>query len=451
VVRGLQNHAFGGVAVHGIRKDVGGIVPAGAGHTADTPDRSDGGQKIHQFFSGDGIAEPAAGSQGAVPVRALPKEQLNRHRPGVLLAVRVSPFEHEAPFVALAVAGHAFHGERRPNADFVHLPVRFGFQLVQSGAFAFRHKKETLRHGTIGILFPCRFHNRADSLKGTLSVQVVEIRCLAVMGRADGQLAAHSLRRSKSRFLAGIPRRSVGFDAFTVVVRAKYQLSVWIGLPCHAGHGFQISGIEGDQHGVSCSQMQACPCGVAFGNEQRAVPGFVFCGNGEEAAGCFASLEKELVRPLGGLVRQNELQALYPVGRVQHGNNKPPVLCLPQPDGRNFLSLQIGMIILGGSAMVPDAHGQLCGCLPAAILFGLGVGFSGGKALVQSLALGGAELLFRSDRPCSLIAGAPVLPPDGGRIVQKRLVRAILSVGPVRCAAAVQEAIGQNGLDLQPR
>ena len=47
VMRGLQNHAFGGVAVHGIRQDVGGIVPAGAGHTADTPGGPDGGQKIH--------------------------------------------------------------------------------------------------------------------------------------------------------------------------------------------------------------------------------------------------------------------------------------------------------------------------------------------------------------------------------------------------------------------
>ena len=109
------------------------------------------------------------------------------------------------------------------------------------------------------------------------------------------------------------------------------------------------------------------------------------------------------------------------------------------------------MVVPGGSGTVPDARGQLCGGLPAAILLGLCVGFGGGKALVQSLALGGAEFLFRLGRPRSLIAGAPVFPPDGGRSVQKSLVRTVLAVGPVRCAAAVQEAIGQNGLDLQPR
>ena len=47
-------------------------------------------------------------------------------------------------------------------------------------------------------------------------------------------------------------------------------------------------------------------------------------------------------------------------------------------------------------------------------------------------------------------ASTPVLPPDGGRSVQKRLVRAVLAAGPVRCAATVQEAVSQNGLDLQP-
>ena len=197
--------------------------------------------------------------------------------------------------------------------------------------------------------------------------------------------------------------------------------------------------------------MQTGRRGIAFGNEQRAVLGVVFCRNGEESAGRFAALEKEFVRPLGGLVRQNELEALYPAGRVQHGNNKPSVLRLSQADGRDFLSLQIGMIDPGGSGTVPDACGQRCGSLPAPFLLGLCVGFGGGKALVQSLALGGAEFPFRPSRPCSPIASTPVLPPDGGRNVQKRLVRAILAMGPVHCAAAVQEAIGQNGIDLQPR
>ena len=228
-MRGLQHHAFArGVAVHGIRQDVGGLVPAGTGNATNAPDRSDSGQKIHQLFSGNGITEPAAGSQAAVPVRALPKEQLNGHGPGMLLAVRVSPFQHEAPLVALAVAGHASHGERRPDADFVHLAVRLGFQLVQSGAFAIGNKKEAFRHGTIGILLAGGCNDSADSLKRTQPVQIVEIRRPAVMCRAEGQLAAHSLRRAGSRFPAGIPRRAVGFDGFAVGVRAKQDFPIRI-------------------------------------------------------------------------------------------------------------------------------------------------------------------------------------------------------------------------------
>ncbi len=109
------------------------------------------------------------------------------------------------------------------------------------------------------------------------------------------------------------------------------------------------------------------------------------------------------------------------------------------------------MVVPGGSGTVPDARGQLCGGLPAALLFGLGVGFGGGKALVQSLALGGGQFPLWLVCPRSLIAGAPVLPPDGGRSIHKRLVRAVLAVGPVRCAATVQKAVSLNGLDLQPR
>ena len=102
----------------------------------------------------------------------------------MLLAVRVSPFEHEAPLVAFAVAGHAFYGERRPDADFLQLAVRLHVQLVQPGAFAFRHKKEALRHGVIGILLAGGCNDNADSLKGTQAVQIVEIRRLAFMCRA---------------------------------------------------------------------------------------------------------------------------------------------------------------------------------------------------------------------------------------------------------------------------
>ena len=101
--------------------------------------------------------------------------------------------------------------------------------------------------------------------------------------------------------------------------------------------------------------------------------------------------------------------------------------------------------------MIPDTDCQLCGCLPAAALFGFVVRSDGPDAFMQGFALGGGQFLFRPSRPRSLIAGAPVLPPDRGRSVQKRLVRVVPAPGPVRCAATVQEAVGQNGLDLQPR
>ena len=196
--------------------------------------------------------------------------------------------------------------------------------------------------------------------------------------------------------------------------------------------------------------MQTGRRGVAFGNEQWAVLGSVFGRNGEEAAGCFASLEKELVRTFGKLVRQDELQALDFAGRVQHGNNKPSVLCLPQADGRDFLSFQIGMVVPGGSGAVPDTRGQFGGSSPAALLFGFVVRFDGPDAFMQGSALGGGQFLFRPVCPRSLIAGAPVLPPEGSRSIQKRRICAVLSVGSVRCAATVQEAVGQNGIDLQP-
>ena len=143
------------------------------------------------------------------------------------------------------------------------------------------------------------------------------------------------------------------------------------------------------------------------------------------------------------------MQALNFAGRVLHRNNQPPVLRLPQADGRDFLTLQVGMVVLGGSGMIPDTDCQLCGNLPAG-LFGFIVRSDGPDAFMQGLAFGSGQFLFRPVCPRSLIAGAPVLPPDGSRNVQKRLVRAVLAVGPVRCAATVQEAIGLNGLDLQP-
>lgn len=63
-------------------------------------------------------------------------------------------------------------------------PSGFTSSLYSPGAFAFRHKKEALRHGVIGILLAGGCNDNADSLKGTQAVQIVEIRRLAFMCRA---------------------------------------------------------------------------------------------------------------------------------------------------------------------------------------------------------------------------------------------------------------------------
>lgn len=144
------------------------------------------------------------------------------------------------------------------------------------------------------------------------------------------------------------------------------------------------------------------------------------------------------------------MQALYLAGLIQNRDNKPSVLRLSQADGRNFLSFQIGMVVPGGSGTVPDARGQLCGGLPAALLFGFVVRSDGPDAFMQGFALGGGQFRLLLVCPRSFIAGAPVFPPDRRRSVQKRLVRAVPAPEPVRCAATVQEAVSQNGLDLQP-
>ncbi|MBM6895725.1 hypothetical protein, partial [Desulfovibrio piger] len=110
-----------------------------------------------------------------------------------------------APFVAVSSPRHAFDQKRRTKPDFLTVSVRSGLQLVQSGASAFLHQKKAFRHGAGVIPLSRFFHNGPDGLKGTQPVQIVEIRCPAFMSRTDGQLAAHGLRSSGSRFLAGIP------------------------------------------------------------------------------------------------------------------------------------------------------------------------------------------------------------------------------------------------------
>ena len=228
MLRGLQHGVFFCYAVNGIGKHVDGFMPARAQNTAYPSEGPDRGQKCRQLRPGGRIAEPPAGGQYAVPVVSLPEQHFHGHGPCVLVAIRVNPFQHQAPFVAVSSPRHAFDQKRRTKPDFLTVSVRSGLQLVQPGASAFLHQKKAFRHGAVVIPLSRFFHNGPDSLKRTQPVQIVEIRRPAVMCRAEGQLAAHSLRRAGSRFPAGIPRRAVGFDGFAVGVRAKQDFPIRI-------------------------------------------------------------------------------------------------------------------------------------------------------------------------------------------------------------------------------
>ena len=80
------------------------FVPAGAENTAYPPERAGPWtENAASFDRADGIAEPAAGGQGAVPVSvSLPEQHFHGHGPCVLVGVRVNPFQHQAPFVAVS-------------------------------------------------------------------------------------------------------------------------------------------------------------------------------------------------------------------------------------------------------------------------------------------------------------------------------------------------------------
>lgn len=74
--------------------------------------------------------------------RFLPEQHFHGHGPCVLVAIRVNPFQHQAPFVAVSSPRHAFDQKRRTKPDFLTVSVRSGLQLVQSGASAFLHQKK---------------------------------------------------------------------------------------------------------------------------------------------------------------------------------------------------------------------------------------------------------------------------------------------------------------------
>ena len=111
-------------------------------------------------------------------------------------------------------------------------------------------------------------------------------------------------------------------------------------------------------------------------------------------------LEKELVRTLGSLFRQDELQTLYPAGLVQNRDNQTPVFCPAQSYAGDLLPLQVRMPGISEQGMIPDACGQLCGRLPAAGLLRFLVRPDSPEAFAQSIPLGGGQFFLRFVCPC---------------------------------------------------
>ena len=129
---------------------------------------------------------------------------------------------------------------------------------------------------------------------------------------------------------------------------------------------FRFPALKAHKTGITGCQMKTGRCGIPLGNQQGSVFLPVSGGKGKEASRRASSLEKELVRTLGSLFRQDELQTLYPAGLVQNRDNQTPVFCPAQSYAGDLLPLQVRMPGISEQGMIPDACGQLCGRLPAA-------------------------------------------------------------------------------------
>lgn len=284
-------------------------------------------------------------------------------------------------------------------------------------------------------------------------MQIIEVRLCAVQGRADGQLCTNGLSGFGSRLHAGVPCLAL-LHGLAIVVSAEDDLPVGILVPGHAGHGLKVSRIEGHKAGVARGKVQACGGGVSFRYEQGAILGAVLCRNGEVAARRFAALQKELVRPVSGLFRQDALQAHQRAGSIQHRQQQLyNALTLPLPDAtksRDTFPLQVRVCIRCTSRSFPDGPGQLGRRGPACGLFFFGSFPGSGDAFPQGLAFGRGQVFGRSGRPRSFITGDPVLPPAAGRIIQVDTVGPVLAAGLVRGAATVQHAVCLDVFHQQP-
>lgn len=120
------------------------------------------------------------------------------------------------------------------------------------------------------------------------------------------------------RLHTGVPCLAV-LHGLAIVVSAEDNLPVGILVTSHAGHGFEVPGVEGHKTGVARSHVQGRGGGITFRYEQEAILASVLCRDGEATARRLTACEKDLVRPLSGLFRQDALQAHQLAGSIQNG------------------------------------------------------------------------------------------------------------------------------------
>ena len=318
------------------------------------------------------------------------------------------------------------------------VPIQAGILPAPNDAIAFR-----VLHA--GVFAPCLLHRLPDGLKASCPVQVVEVSLPPVNGGTDRQLAPDGCCGLARGLGSGIPRRAVRLARLHVIVGTQHDLPARVPFPRHARHGFKVSGIEGHQHGEARGQAQTCARCVALGNQQRPIFPTVLCRNGEMPARRLAARHKPFL-PLPS----DELEGLGLAGCVQNGNHKPPPR-QPQPEGGNFLACKVGVGIRRGGCGSPELPGKFGGL---GVPFGLFLagGFLGfGNAGFQGFTFGGGHVGIGNAAPCPFFTSTPILPPEGGRSVQKRLVCPVCPLFLAGYAAAVQNPVRLDTVNHKPR
>ena len=367
--------------------------------------------------------------------------------------IRVMPFQHQAPFITVRVTGHTAYKERRAKAYVMAFSICFDFSLVQTSMLSFGYHKKSVRHGAGIILLMDLLYRHAHGLQAAGRVQIIEVSLCAVQGRADSQLAADGLCGFGGRLHTGVPCLAV-LHGLAIVVSAEDNLPVGILVTSHAGHGFEVPGVEGHKAGVARGKVQACGGGIAFRYEQRTVLASVLCRDGEATARRLTACEKDLVRPLSGLFRQDALQAHQLAGSIQNGQQQfhhaPPLPLSDSAEDWDMFALQIGVVVRSGHGFFPDILGLFGSIGPTSGLLCFGILAGSGDAFPQGLAFGRCEVFVRGSRAGPFITAAPVLPPAAGRGIQMDTVGAVLAAWLVCCAAAVQRPVSLDMFHQQP-